>query len=421
MLRAFLILFIFSINCFAQTVGDLDVDDLTVAQISRLVYSTYLKDRAFVFDSAVETDTKLHSFRYRKSIGEFLPFWHSFLHGSGYQVINRSGVDVVQPIPEAQSFSLAEDPNKEIFTYRPRFRDGAYLVDMLSPLFRGKFTSQRLTPAPGSSLDVQNGVAASAVAPSGSAGSLESHDFDVLVFAGDAHEVKVLKGLLAQVDVSAGQLVVSGVVYEVQFDSARGNALSLVASLLKGRLGLGFGPADVGSASNFVSFKSSDFNVIVDALDSDSHFKQLSNPQVRVTSGSSSTFQVGQEVPTLSSVTYNGVAGNPTQSVSYKSSGVIFTVKPVARESSVDVSVDQQISNFIQTTTGVNGSPTLTKRQLQTLVSLHDDEAVVIAGLRSETNSDARTGLSFLPVFMQAKTVGSGHSEIILFLKVARV
>lgn len=45
------------------------------------------------------------------------------------------------------------------------------------------------------------------------------------------------------------------------------------------------------------------------------------------------------------------------QSVEYRSAGVILSVTPQIFDAGIDLHVDQQISDFVRTETGVNGSP----------------------------------------------------------------
>lgn len=180
----------------------------------------------------------------------------------------------------------------------------------------------------------------------------------------------------------------------------------------------------IGSATqgdSYFSIKSGDLSAITQALDTDSRFKVLSNPTVRVASGKNAVFTVGEDVPVLGAVTYSSNSPNPVQSVDYRSSGVIFDISPIVRDSLIDVAVNQEISSFVNTTTGVNNSPTLTKRQIKTFVSLQNDDVVVIGGLKENKNSDGKSGLKFLPEFMKSKSSDSTTSEIILFLKMHRV
>lgn len=409
------------------------LDGQPVASIMRVIYVEAFRERAYFLDPAVLQDQRPISFRYGPKDGDFRTFLATFLRNLGYSMEQRNGADFIKPIPQAERPSIAEDPMQEVFYYRPRYRDGSYLVESLTPLFKGKFTSQRAVSAPAiqaptSSLGAPSGASVGSggasstqqsVAPMGSAQALIERSNDQLIFAGSPKEVAVLKKLLSQIDTDVGQVMVSGVLYEVQTGEHHGSALSLAGSLLSGKLKFNLGTAV--AADNFVSLQVADMTAIMQALDSDSRFKVLSNPQVRVASGRSATFVVGDEVPVLGAITYPQGGSSPVQSVDYRSSGVIFTINPDVHDAAIDVRVDQQVSSFVQTTTGVNNSPTLTKRQLSTNVSMADGDVVVIGGLRQNKDTSGGTGLSFLPSWFKAKTSDSSQSEILLFLQLKRL
>jgi type II secretory pathway component GspD/PulD (secretin) len=91
------------------------------------------------------------------------------------------------------------------------------------------------------------------------------------------------------------------------------------------------------------------------------------------------------------------------------------------REVVVDIKVNQQISAYIQTTTGVDASPTLTKRELTTELSLQNDDVVVIGGLEQDSNTEGNRGLSFFPDWLRSDQTDSTKSEILLMLHVQRL
>jgi len=142
---------------------------------------------------------------------------------------------------------------------------------------------------------------------------------------------------------------------------------------------------------------------------------------LRVRSGKEATINVGAEVPVLGALSYPQGAGQAVQSVEYRNSGVIFTITPQVRQAVVDLTIDQQLSNFVQTTTGVNGSPTLTKRQLTTSVQMRNAEVVILGGLTEEKTSETQTGLSFLPSIFRSKVTESSRSEILLVLQMIKM
>nr|WP_265332040.1 hypothetical protein [Citrobacter koseri] len=59
--------------------------------------------------------------------------------------------------------------------------------------------------------------------------------------------------------------------------------------------------------------------------------------------------------------------------------------------------IKQQLSSFAKTDTGVNNSPTLIKREVNTEVSAADGDIILLGGLAESKVTNADTGFSFLP------------------------
>lgn len=397
-------------NVNAQPSILLDVENMTVSQVIRLVYQDALPEDPYYMAPDVSSDDRMVSFRYSSDRKNFKTHFSAFLDDLGYAVVRKNGTDFIVKKNDVFS-SDAENPNINIFYYRPQFRTSDYLVEILSPLFKGRFTSRRQI-SESSPFGSQSAPQDSALAQQSIGGN------DQLIFSGSKPEVAVLKKLLSQVDNDPGQVFVTGILFEVQTSSQSGSAISLVASLLKNKLNFNFGFP--GSHDNYVSFQSADFDAVFHALDSDSRFKILSNPTVRVASGKNAVFTVGEDVPVIGSVTYSSNS-LPVQSVDYRSSGVIFDISPTIHDSVIDISINQEISSFVNTTTGVNNSPTLTKRQIRTFVSLKNGDAFIIGGLRENKTAGGSAKFKYLPDFLASKTSDSKSSEILLFIKVNRV
>lgn len=113
--------------------------------------------------------------------------------------------------------------------------------------------------------------------------------------------------------------------------------------------------------------------------------------------------------------------GNPVQSVEYRPSGVILDITPEIRDEVIDLVINQQLSNFIPTTTGVNNSPTLIKREISTQVGAGPDDVIILGGLKEEKNSTDQSGFPFLPRFLWSKGVQNDTTEILLVLNVKRI
>lgn len=386
-----------------------DFQGVLVSQIIGFVYLEALK-QPFVIDPAILKDDRLVSFRFDSSNGDLKTFWENFLSSLDLSVERKNGVDFVAP----KKISKASEAAMEISVYKPRFRAGSYLVSLLSPLFKtGGFTISRAVHQ--TSADKKSPTEA----PPGTASALIDQESDTLVFHGTKEEIAVLNALLPQVDTQVGEIFAKAVVFEVSTGETDSSAFELAINLLNGKLGLAI--SGTSALANSISIKSSSFNSALSALSGDTRFKAISTPQVRIKSGSQARFTVGQDVPTLGAINYAANSSQPFQSIEYKSSGVILSLSPTVRDAVIDMSIEQQISDFAKTETGVNNSPTLTKRQITTNISVADKELIVIGGLKQNKETSTHSGLSFIPKLLQSNSSSVSQTEILLLLQVEKI
>ncbi|MEX3954725.1 type II secretion system protein GspD [Trinickia sp. EG282A] len=376
-----------------------------------------------VISSEVLQDTRLVSFQYDGKAGDLHTFVKVFLDSQGFKVETRDGVDFVSTKPAEE----VKQPEHETYVYHPRYRTADYLAQVVQPLFSGRMTA---SAAPVGGL-VPSGVAAAPVGASGAAAMPAPLPMpaksgvsaaDDLVFVGSPSEIRNVKQLLPQLDRAAGEVVVRGWVYEVNTENDHNSAFSIAAKVLNGiggQVSLSNGPTAQDSTA--IRFTSNYLNLAISALDADTRFKQVSDPHARVVSGSSVRLNVGSQVPTLGSISYQGVSGTPVQSVQYQDAGLIFDVQPTVMADAIQVELQEQMSSFVATTTGVNNSPTKNTRQMSTTVSMRDGEVIVIGGLVQDSDSSSRNSVSWLPRFMDGHGSSRGRTEVLLVLQVARV
>ncbi len=379
---------------------------VNVGQIIQLIYAEALS-QPYVISPDVLTDSRLVSFRYESKNGEIKSFIANFLDSLGLQVKTKNGVDYVsQKTDEAKT---EFQPEFETFIYKPKYREVGYISRVLAPVFKGSFSTNRSIAAPDSA-KINKDV------PAGSAAAQIDQSADVLLFTGTDKEIAALQKLLPQIDDAKGQVMVRGVVYEVATTDKEGSAFSAVLSILGGK----FTVSNSGTTQldSFIKLKTNAVDAVFSALSKDSRFNVVSKASMRVASGSIGHSSYGQEVPVLGSVSYPSGAGQAVQDVQYRSSGVIFDVRPIVRQSVVDLDVTQQLSDFVQTNTGVNNSPTLNKREVKTSLELEDGDVIVIGGLNTDKKIGASSGFSFLPRWMSAESKEINKTEIILVLYV---
>ncbi|HAX3291881.1 TPA: type II and III secretion system, partial [Escherichia coli] len=323
-------------------------------------------------------------------------------------VETRNGVD------HYRSFKPVAAPEKMVsWVYTPLHRSPSYLATVLSGT-TGR-SSQASSESTSGTSSVSSGTLSGSV--SSSSGSFLSGEGDSLVFRGTRSELARLKELVPLIDVPAQGVVVTGYIYEVQTGRSEGSGLALAAKLLSGRFGVSVGSSS--SMGNYISFSSGTLNAMYELFSTDNRFKVVSAPQLRMDSGKEATFSVGEQVPVLGSVSYED--GKAVQSVTYRDSGVIFKVKPVITSSRISLNVNQQLSNFVKTDTGVNDSPTLLKREVDTSLTLKDGDIVLLGGLAENKDSQASTGLSFLPKSWSQKSDEKSRTDMVILLQVKKV
>jgi type II secretory pathway component GspD/PulD (secretin) len=126
-------------------------------------------------------------------------------------------------------------------------------------------------------------------------------------------------------------------------------------------------------------------------------------------------------VPTIASTTLDR-NGTPVQQVQYQQSGVLLNVQPaVLGSGKINVQIDGQVSTFSATTTGVSGSPTLSKRQVQTTVTVDDGELLIVGGLNNNRMVENKTGISFLPKSWAAHNSSNSNTDLVLILSASVV
>ena len=341
---------------------------MTVAQLVKTVYDDAV-GTDYVLEPEVLEDKRrigVRMFDFRKK--DSLP---TLLNSLGYRLENRGGVDYVSLIKKSDDY--------DFFVYRPKHKSAAELKTALSGLF----------------------------------GATVGGDGDRLIFKTSVVEIEKIKSLLKRFDVRPREVVVRGKIFEVTTKKTDASSLSIVADVFKKA---GLAVSNGAKLVNYLSFKDKRVNAYWSALNGDDRFKLLSEPSLRIKSNTTASLTVGNDVPTLGSVTYQD--GQPVQSVTYRSSGIIFEITPEVLDGVINLSVRQELSNFAETTSGVNNSPTLVKREIKTNISANSAELIVLGGLIENKNTASTAGLSFLPAFLSAKSNSNDKSEIILSLYV---
>lgn len=234
-----------------------------------------------------------------------------------------------------------------------------------------------------------------------------------LVLTASADDLKKINTLLDALDILPAKVDVSASWVEVARTDGANRGIALLANVLGAKLGASLGSVNSGSA---VSLRNTNFELVIDALNTDGRFKQVSNSRVVGDEYETIKLIVGDETPTVSS-TGKDNSGNPVQNIVYRPSGVIVDVIPkVLGSGRINMQIDGQISNFKATQTGVTGSPTLIKRQVKTAVTVGDGEVLLIGGLNDSMSTESASGLAFLPASWSVNSHSKTQTDLVLIL-----
>lgn len=146
--------------------------------------------------------------------------------------------------------------------------------------------------------------------------------------------------------------------------------------------------------------------------------KVLTAPSVISENGKQALIQVGASVPILDSVVTNN--STSTQSVTYRDTGVILNVTPTVFENSISLDVKQEISDAIQTESGVKNSPTITKNSIQTSLNLNSGDFVIIGGLNISRDSFTKDKLPYFS-FLLGKQSAQSESDVVIVLQAVKL
>ncbi len=159
-----------------------------------------------------------------------------------------------------------------------------------------------------------------------------------------------------------------------------------------GSLSAGSGVAAALGMPN-LSVSSTDFELLIRALETQGRLEVLSRPQVLVKNNEPARMQVGEKVQIADRQERLG-NGNISTTTRQEDVGIILNVTPsISADGFVSMEIQPEISALTSRTTQVSENlqtPVFSVRQLQTSVMVKDGETIVIGGL-IQTNDEERS------------------------------
>ncbi len=418
MIWRILFLALLSSAAFAEPIA-LKFDKVPVVQLVQAVYGEIL-GRSYVLSPDAVLIEKVISMRVDVQSRDAVPSVLSqVLAFSGLVVTEKEKVYYIDVARTEAPGGYS--PGDIVEVYQPRFRSVAYLqalagvVDRPSQLaFQQPQPVQLQAGQPAANTAQAQPMAVQTQVVQAAADLTQ----DVMVITGPPDRVGKVMALLEKVDIPAPSVTIRAALVELSTSGDESFNVGLALNLLGSKLGVSLAGGVMDQ--NFVKIKNSSVEAFVSALEGDTRFRIVTEPRLVVADGHTGKIVVGSEVPTRGAVSYDD-NGNALQSIEYRSAGVIFQVTPRIFRDRVLIKLAQQVSNFSRTTTSGIDSPTIIKRDLETVVDLSESQVLLMGGLDENKESASSSGLSFLPDWMRSKSDSQSNTQLMLMLEVSRV
>jgi type II secretory pathway component GspD/PulD (secretin) len=301
-------------------------------------------------------------------------------------------------------FALDKEPmqDRKTVVYTPGSMPPASLVQMLTQWNTSE--QQQLTTL-GADVSAQRKAErqVTAISTTDSSGVVVSYDPRI--------EDEVLN-VIHQLDQPAPQVSIEVLIVEVTLSNALELGVEFAAQDLQYSrggvddttnadtiVGTDVGAAGAGLGGFTFTVTGRDFNFLLRTLQSESALRVISRPHVVATANQQALVSVTKDVPYINS-TSTTTGGQITTSVGRQPVGITLTVTPqISPDGVVRLEVDQKVDSLTNSTVSVGQgltAPIFQTREAKTVVSVRDNETVVLGGLISTTDSRNENKIPFL-------------------------
>lgn len=225
-----------------------------------------------------------------------------------------------------------------------------------------------------------------------------------LVISTSPRYIKDVRALIEELDASPPQVLIQVLVAEVSLDASGEWGMDAKVGPFGGMgwsagyLGGGSGVQTALGVPN-LSVSTTDFQLLVRALEQQGKLEVLSEPQILVNNNTKAQIQVGENIAIVQGVERTP-QGSTRSDVERKDVGIILDVTPsISSDGFVKMEIKPEISTVSNSVTPISAdfqAPVINKRTVDTVVTVKDGQSVVIGGLIQSTEEKRKTKVPFL-------------------------
>ncbi|KKJ98753.1 general secretion pathway protein GspD [Stutzerimonas stutzeri] len=226
---------------------------------------------------------------------------------------------------------------------------------------------------------------------------------NAIIYKGSGQQWLQLRPLLEELDRPVPSVMIDVLLAEVNINDREGLGVdwrNITASIGATDLILGTANGIGASGLNISALNSAgQTKAALNAFYENKQAVIRSSPKLMVRSGEEAHIEVGNEIPVVTGTTQSTDTTNApiTQTVQYRKTGVLLSIKPTVQASGVvDLQVSQELSESTDTGTGASLTPIINNRKVETTLTLRDGGSVMLAGLISSNKGRGDTGVPLL-------------------------
>jgi len=234
---------------------------------------------------------------------------------------------------------------------------------------------------------------------------MADQDNNAIVIMASPADYRMIEAAIRQLDIQPRQVLINAIISEVTLNDELDYGVGWFLS--GGNFELGFntplpgGAEAAGEGLALAIFNNSDeTRLFFDLLASKSNVKFISAPQVMVRDNQTATIRVGDQIPvtTRSSQSTSDPDAPIVTEVQFRDTGTLLTVTPrINAGGQVTMDISQEVSlPGTEPAVGGGGNVSIAQRTIDSSVTVHGGQTVVLGGLIRETRTEAKSGIPLL-------------------------
>jgi general secretion pathway protein D len=223
---------------------------------------------------------------------------------------------------------------------------------------------------------------------------------NALIIRADAAEYDSIMKIIRQMDITPNQVMIEVNVVEVTLNDTLQYGVEWYFKSGNQTFAQGQTGTPTASFPGFgFTYNVPNVSVAMSALGSLSKINVVSSPKLLTLDNMPASIEVGDQIPVVTQTTQNTTSGDTPliSTVQQLSTGVILSVTPrIGSSGMVYLTISQEVSEAVPTTSSSIISPTVEQRKLQTTVAISDGRTVALGGMIRRSDSEGNSGIPYL-------------------------